>query len=132
VAGLGHNPGLQERLHQRHNTVVLNPGPDPIHQEGVIDHVETRLDGGVQHPVVALGTEPVDVGHGVMRPPLGSETVGTGKKSASKIGSNTSFSAAWTIGSNTSFSAAWTTRSAIGGMPSLRSFPDPPGFGIIR
>jgi hypothetical protein len=49
----------------------------------------------------------MDVGHGV-------------KKSASKIGSNTSFS------------AAWTTRSAIVGMPSLRSFPDPPGFGIIR
>jgi len=43
-----------------------------------------------------------------------------GLKSASKMGSSTSFS------------AAWTTRSAMAGIPSLRSFPDPPGLGIIR
>jgi hypothetical protein len=43
-----------------------------------------------------------------------------GSKSASKIGSSTSFS------------AAWTTLSAMRGMPSLRSFPDPPGLGISR
>jgi len=26
----------------------------------------------------------------------------------------------------------WVSRSAMAGMPSLRSFPDPPGLGIIR
>ena len=36
------------------------------------------------------------------------------------------------MGSSTSFSAAWTTRSAIVGIPSLRTFPDPPGLGILR
>lgn len=35
-------------------------------------------------------------------------------------------------GSSTSFSAACTTRSATVGMPRLRTFPDPPGFGILR
>ena len=36
------------------------------------------------------------------------------------------------MGSSTSFSAAWTTLSATAGMPSFRSFPDPPGLGILR
>jgi hypothetical protein len=36
------------------------------------------------------------------------------------------------MGSSTSFSAAWTTLSAMRGMPSLRTFPDPPGLGILR
>ena len=30
------------------------------------------------------------------------------------------------------FNAAWTTRSATVGIPSRRSFPTPPGFGIFR
>ena len=49
---------------------------------------------------------------------LGRNPYETGMKSASKIGSSTSFS------------AAWTTRSAIVGIPSLRTFPD--GLGIMR
>ena len=36
------------------------------------------------------------------------------------------------IGSSTSFNAAWTTRSAMVGMPKLRSFPEPRPFGINR
>ena len=36
------------------------------------------------------------------------------------------------MGSSTSFSAAWITWSAMEGIPSLRSFPDPPGLGIMR
>ena len=75
IAGLCHDPGLQEGLHQRHDAFVLHPCPDPVQQDGVIDHVEARLDVGVQHPVVALGAEAVDVGHGVMSPPLRSEPI---------------------------------------------------------
>jgi hypothetical protein len=35
------------------------------------------------------------------------------------------------MGSSTSFSAAWTTRSAITGIPSRRTLPDPPGLGSV-
>jgi hypothetical protein len=51
---------------------------------------------------------------------LGRNPYETGKKSASKRGSSTSFN------------AAWTTRSATVGIPRLLTFPDPPGFGILR
>jgi hypothetical protein len=51
----------------------------------VIDHVETRLDVGIQHPVVALGAESVDVGHGIVRPPLGSEPIRDRQKVAADL-----------------------------------------------
>jgi hypothetical protein len=41
----------------------------------VIDLVETRLDVGVQHPLVALATKQVDLSNRVLRPPPGPESI---------------------------------------------------------
>ena len=91
-AVLGEDPGLEERLHQCQDAFVSDPSSDPAHQGGVVDGVEARLDVRVQHPLVARGcrgggsrrSRPAPAASGGTR----SET---GMKSASKIGSSTSF-----------------------------------------
>ena len=35
VAGLGQDPGLEERFHQREHALVLDPGPHPLKNGGV-------------------------------------------------------------------------------------------------
>ena len=72
---LGEDPGLEERLDQRQHALIRHPGPHPAHQGGVVDGVEARLDIRVQHPLVALGAEQVDLGDRVVRPPPGPEPV---------------------------------------------------------
>jgi site-specific DNA recombinase len=72
---LGEDPGLEERLDQRQHALVRHPVPHPAHQHGVVDGVETRLDVGVQHPLVSLGAEQMYLGDRVVRPPPGPETV---------------------------------------------------------
>jgi site-specific DNA recombinase len=43
-AGLGHNTGLAERLHQGQHTLVLRPATHPVHQGHVVDRVERSPD----------------------------------------------------------------------------------------
>ncbi len=76
VAKFGQDPGLEERFHQREHTLVLDSGPHPIHQGGMRDRVKARLDVRVQHPPVALGAEPLNLGDRVVRPPHRPEPVG--------------------------------------------------------
>ena len=76
VAGLGHDSGLEERPHQRQNPLVLDSGAHPVHEGGVRDGVEARLDIGVEHPEIALGAETLDLGDRILSAPLGSEPVG--------------------------------------------------------
>jgi DNA invertase Pin-like site-specific DNA recombinase len=74
-AGSGHHPGLQEGLHQRQNAFVTDPQPDPVHQRDVVDLVETRLDVGLQHPLIRLGREVVDLRDRVLGSPVRAEPV---------------------------------------------------------
>lgn len=71
AAGLGHDPGFEERVHQRQNAFVLHPPTHQLHQGGVVARVEAHLDVRVQHPLIALGAEPVNVGDRVLRLPPG-------------------------------------------------------------
>ena len=48
LAELSHNPGLEERPYQGEHPLVLDPGPHPRHQRGVLDPVKARLDIRVQ------------------------------------------------------------------------------------
>ena len=76
LAGLGHDPSLEERLHQRHNALVLDPRPHPIEQSGVRDLVKARLDIGVQHPTVTVGAELMNLGDRIVSPPVRPEPIG--------------------------------------------------------
>jgi hypothetical protein len=80
VAELGEDPGLEEGLDQREHTLVLDPGPHPVHQGRMRDGVEARLDVSVQHPPVALGAEPLNLGDSVVCPPHRPETIGDGQE----------------------------------------------------
>src|SRR5215203_4315123 len=53
----GKNASLEERLDQGQHALVGHPRPDPPHQGGVVDGVETRFDVSVQHPPIASGAE---------------------------------------------------------------------------
>ena len=90
------NSGLEERLHQGHDSLVPDLLAYPLKESGVRNGVEGRFDVSIQHLAVALGAQQLNLGDRVVSTPLGPEPVGTRSKSASKIGSNTSFSAAWT------------------------------------
>ena len=76
LAGLGEDPGLEERFHQREHALVLDPGPHPAHGERVREVVEGRLDVRVQHPPVTAGAELVDLGDRVVCSAPGPEPVG--------------------------------------------------------
>ena len=68
-------PGLQERLHQRKYPLVLDPPPNPLGQRRVPDLVETRLDIGLQYPLVGVGCQVVDLGDRVLRPSVRAEPI---------------------------------------------------------
>ncbi|GAA4976822.1 hypothetical protein GCM10023334_103320 [Nonomuraea thailandensis] len=55
------------------------------------DLVETGLDVAFHDPLIGAGGEMADLGHRIMGPAVRAKPVGTREKSASKIGSNTSF-----------------------------------------
>jgi hypothetical protein len=69
-AVLGEDPRLQERLHQRQDTLVADPTTHPVHQGRVRDLVETGFDVSFHDPLIRAGREMVHLGHGVMSPPL--------------------------------------------------------------
>ena len=119
-AVLGEDAGLQERLDQRQDALVPDPIAHPAHQGRVVDLVEARRDVAPPAPTrSSVGGR--SGGSRRSRPGLGASGGSRsehGLKSASKIGSSTSFR------------AACTTRSRAVGMPSRRSLPV--ALGIIR
>jgi hypothetical protein len=74
-AGLGHDTGLQERLHQGEHTLVRHPKPHPVHQGRMRDRIEARLDIRVQHLAVAQAAVEVDLGDRVVRSAAGPKPV---------------------------------------------------------
>ena len=72
---VGHDARLQECLDQGENTLISDASAHPIQKSRVPDVVEARFDVRVQHPVVALGAEVVDLGDRVMSPTLRAEAV---------------------------------------------------------
>jgi len=72
----GEDPGLEERLDQPQHALVLDPGSHAVHQGHMVDPVKARLDVRIQHPLVSLGAEQVDLGDRVVCAPLGPEPVG--------------------------------------------------------
>jgi hypothetical protein len=115
---LAEDAGLEERLHQGPDPLVPDSIPDPSQKSGVGDLVEARRDVALKHPLVGVGCEEVDLGDRVLYPAFGAKAVAARLKSASKIGSSSSLS------------AACTTRSATVAIPSRRTFP--PRLGIRR
>ena len=77
VAGLGHDPGFEDRLDQRAYPLVLDPPAKAVHQGGVIDLVEARPDVSLQDPVELPGPcgQVVDLGYRVLRSPARPEPV---------------------------------------------------------
>jgi hypothetical protein len=82
--------------------------------------IETGFDVRLQHPMIVsrLAGVVMNLGHRVLRAPVRTNPYEQGLKSASKMGSSTSFR------------LAWTTRSVMVGIPSFRNFPVLP-LGII-
>src|ERR1019366_2842497 len=77
VPELCHDPGFQERLHQRTGTLVLDPNPEAVHQCRMRDFVETGFDVGLEYPPVidGLRCQVVDLGDRVMRTPVRAEPI---------------------------------------------------------
>ena len=119
-AELGEDPGLEERLHQRQHALVFDPrsAPGPSRRCGR-SRSKARLDVGLEHPLVAVGAEVMDLSDRVLRSPLGPEPVGDRHESRPRR----------------SVPAPASTRPARpgrrrSGCPALRSFPTA-ALGII-
>ena len=101
-AVLGEDTGSQERLHQAQDALVPDPTSHPAHEGRMVDLVEARFDICLEHPLVIPSGrgEVVDLGDSVLGSALRAEAVLHGLKSASKIGSSTSFNDACTTRSS--------------------------------
>src|ERR1035438_9514483 len=77
ITGDRHNPGFQERLHQRADTPVLDPHPQAVQQGRVINLVETGLDVRLQHPFIVPGAggEEMDLRDRIMCTPVRAEPI---------------------------------------------------------
>jgi len=73
IAAGRHDPGFQERLHQRADPLALDPPTQAFHDRRVSELVETRRDVGLQHPVIALAAHVVDLGDRVLCTLVGAE-----------------------------------------------------------
>ncbi len=74
-AVLGEDAGMEERLHQPHDTLVPDPMSHPVHKGRVVDLVEARRDVTFQHPGVVIGCQHVNLGDGVVGPASRTEAV---------------------------------------------------------
>ncbi|MQY26306.1 hypothetical protein NRB56_18690 [Nocardia sp. RB56] len=76
-AFLGEDARLQKRFHQRQNVFVSDTPAHPLHQSGVVDLVETRLDVAFDDPVIipGPGRQIAHFSHSVPRPAVGPETI---------------------------------------------------------
>jgi site-specific DNA recombinase len=61
-----HDPGFEERPDQRAHSLVLNPGPQALYQGVMPDFIETCPDVGLQHLLVPVGGEHLDLGDCVL------------------------------------------------------------------
>jgi hypothetical protein len=102
LPGLGEDAGLAERLDQPEHALVPDLSAHPRHERGVVEVVEACLDISFDRPLVAGGGEVVDLGERVVGAAARAEPYEHDLKSASKLGSSTSLSAAWTTRSWTS------------------------------
>ena len=78
AAQLGQDPGLEERLDERHDALVRDSGSQPILNGDMRDFVEARLDVCFENPLIGVGREHVYLGDRVVRSASGSEPVGAG------------------------------------------------------
>ena len=76
-AVLGEDTSLEERPDQPQNTLVGDPATDSLHQGGVVDLVEARLDVTLEHPLIGAGRELVNLRDRVVFSPSGTEAIGT-------------------------------------------------------
>ena len=72
---LGQNPRLQERLDQRHDTLVGDASTHPVQQHRVRDLVKAGRDVTVQHPLIGVGCQHVNLGDRVVGPTSRTEAV---------------------------------------------------------
>jgi hypothetical protein len=70
-----HDPGFEERLDQRAYPLVLDPGPEPVHEGDMPDFVEACPDVGLQHPLIPVGGVELDLGDCVVRAAVRAEPV---------------------------------------------------------
>jgi site-specific DNA recombinase len=63
---LGEDSGIEERLHQPHDTPVSDSMPHPVHEGRVVDLVEARRDVTFEHHLIRVGGQHVNLGDGVM------------------------------------------------------------------
>jgi hypothetical protein len=95
-----------------------------VHEGRVRNLIEARFDIGLKHPLVAAGGELMHLGDGVMGSAFRADPWEHGRKSAAKIGSNTSLRAACTVRS----ARGGDTESATFRRPRLRDRPFPHGY----
>ena len=79
-AVLGEDARLQERADQRQDTLIDDPMTHALHQRGVVDLVEARLDVTFEHPLVGAVArrEVVNLGDRVLGSSSWPEPVGIG------------------------------------------------------
>jgi site-specific DNA recombinase len=75
AAEFGQETGLEERLDQGQDLLVLDPSSHSVHEGRVRDLVEARLDVRLQYPLVGVDAVQVDVRDGVAGPSVGAEPV---------------------------------------------------------
>ena len=78
AAQLRHDPGLEERLDERHDALVRDPPPHPDQSGRVRKRVEARLDISLENPLIGVGREHVYLGDRVMGSASRPEPVGAG------------------------------------------------------
>src|SRR5205823_1516102 len=71
AARLRHHSRLQERPHQREQTLIDDPPTDLINDEAVWKLIEARLDVRLHDPLIGVDREQVDLGDRVLAPPAG-------------------------------------------------------------
>jgi hypothetical protein len=72
---LREDSGLEERLHQTQDTLVPDSFLQPVNEAGMRNFVEARRDVGLQHPLIGMCAEEVDLGYCVLGAAPGAEAV---------------------------------------------------------
>ena len=73
---LGEDAGLEKRLDQRQDALISDSPTHPVQQGRMRDFVEARRDVRLQHPLIRVGREVVDLSNRILCPSVGPETVG--------------------------------------------------------
>src|SRR5204863_2947283 len=78
AAQLRHDPGLEERLDQRHGALVRDPPPYPNQGGRVRERIEARFDISLENPLIGVGREHVYLGDRVMGAASRPKPIGAG------------------------------------------------------